>query len=406
MLTRLCVRGFRNLPDLGWDVGPGSHLVGGRNGAGKTSLLEAVYLAATARSFRTTQIEDCAGRDPAAAAPSPPPRAAADDPVLRGESSTPSAALDSERAADRSGSDAAVPSAEFAVRAEVAGPPLAELAVSWGEAGLVRTLDGKTVPLATYLGVLPVVAWTAREDEILAGVPERRRRMIDGGLVAVRAERIGVLARHRRVLAHKRELLRRRQPGLEAWNGLFAASAWELVRLRAEWVDRLATHLAETLASAGCDFPPIALRYEPSPAGALSGVDAIQESLSQAVADEIRLGRPCIGPHLDRLSILWGDVDVSRVASAGERKALGLLLAAAQAALVADVARAPTLLVDDVDAELDLEVLGAVWRVLADGRQVVATSSRRDVPEVLEGIAGGLSEWGLEGGEPVLKSSL
>ena len=146
-------------------------------------------------------------------------------------------------------------SAGFVARAEVTGPPLADLAVSWGAAGLVRTLDGKAVPLASYLGVLPVVIWTDREDEILAGVPERRRRMIDAGLVAERPDRVGLLARHRRVLAHKRELLRRRQRGLEAWNRLLAESGSALQRARADWVAELQTRLQGVLRRRSASFP-------------------------------------------------------------------------------------------------------------------------------------------------------
>ena len=285
---------------------------------------------------------------------------------------------------------------------------MAELAVTWGSEGLVRTLDGKAVPLAVYLGALPVVLWTNREEEILAGVPERRRRMIDAGLVAERPERVALLGRHRRVLAHKRELLRRRQPGLEAWNRLLAEAGSSLQQARAHWVESLAGRLAGVLEAAARPFPPIALRYEPSPPAGLDGVDALYESLAAAAPDELRLGRPCIGPHLDRLSIVWGATggddgspDVSRVASAGERKALGLLLVAAQAELLEAADRPPAALVDDVDAELDLDALEAVWRVLATGRQVLATSSRQEIAPRLVGVVKWALEGGFEGSRPV-----
>jgi DNA replication and repair protein RecF len=391
VLNSLAVHRFRNLPDATWEVGSGAHLVLGRNGAGKTSLLEAAYLAATARSFRTSQLEDCVRRDG----------------IAPGDGAGATAARGGEAAgeiAEIEASSVALPfvGSGFVVRAEVAGPPIAELAVTWGDDGLTRTLDAKAVPLVTYLGALPVVIWTDREDEILAGVPDRRRRMIDAGLVAERPERVGLLARHRRVLTHKRELLRRRQPGLESWNRLLADAGSALQRARADWVANLAVRLERVLAAADRSFPPIELRYEPSPRAGLDGADALFESLTAAASDEVRLGRPCIGPHLDRLSIVWGASasdaapgapDVSRVASAGERKALGLLLVAAQADLLEAAGRPPTVLADDVDAELDLDALEAVWRVLAQGRQVLATSSRREIASRLPGVVA----WSLEG---------
>jgi len=374
LLSSLSTHRFRNLPDSTWEVGPGSHLILGRNGVGKTSLLEAVYLTATGRSFRTAQLEDCVRRDPGPAA---------------GE-------------ADAGEADAGI---GFVTRAAVAGPPLADLAVSWGEAGLVRTLDGKATALAAYLTMLPVAIWTNREDEILAGVPERRRRMIDAGLIAERPERIALLARHRKVLAQKRELLRRRQSGLEAWNRLLAEAGAALQRARADWVANLAVRLDRVLVASQRGLPAVDLRYEPSPGCGPEGPEALYEALAAAAADEMRLGRPCIGPHLDRLSIGWGATpqeasrppDVSRVASAGERKALGLLLTAAQADLLEAAGRPPTVLVDDVDAELDLDALEAVWGVLVGpdrARQVLATSSRTEVADRL----GEVVRWGLEGG--------
>src|SRR3954452_8394834 len=59
MLTHLTARDFRNLAPLSWRPAAGSHLLLGGNGAGKTSLLEAIYAAATTRSFRAAQIADC-----------------------------------------------------------------------------------------------------------------------------------------------------------------------------------------------------------------------------------------------------------------------------------------------------------------------------------------------------------
>jgi recombinational DNA repair ATPase RecF len=71
--------------------------------------------------------------------------------------------------------------------------------------------------------------------------------------------------------------------------------------------------------------------------------------------------------------------EARRVASAGERKALGLLLLAAQARLLARRGRRPLLLLDDADTELDSARLMAVWTALGEPEQLLATSNRPEV---------------------------
>jgi DNA replication and repair protein RecF len=59
VLAHFTARGFRNLEPLDLEPAAGSHLLLGGNGAGKTSLLEAIYVLATTRSFRAAQLVDC-----------------------------------------------------------------------------------------------------------------------------------------------------------------------------------------------------------------------------------------------------------------------------------------------------------------------------------------------------------
>ena len=54
----LSIRDFRNLAKVDLDLGPRFNLVFGDNGQGKTNLLEAVYVLATSRSFRTARLEE------------------------------------------------------------------------------------------------------------------------------------------------------------------------------------------------------------------------------------------------------------------------------------------------------------------------------------------------------------
>src|SRR5215216_147534 len=53
LATRLALRDFRSYEQAELRLGPGLTVISGRNGAGKTNLLEAVYFACTGRSCRT-----------------------------------------------------------------------------------------------------------------------------------------------------------------------------------------------------------------------------------------------------------------------------------------------------------------------------------------------------------------
>jgi len=345
MLVSLTARGFRNLEALDWRPGPGRHLLLGGNGAGKTSVLEAVYLLATTKSFRTSQVEDC----------------------VRHETDG------------------------FRLTGEVEGEARVGLEVGWtAGGGKSRAVNGKATSLAEHLEVLPVVAWEGGEAEALTGAPAARRRWLDRGVVGLRPGAISALAGYRRALDGKRELLAR--PGvlgedpsqLDSWNELLAAAAAEVCALRAAYAERLGVELRLVLRESGIGFPEVAIRYRPSPACGLEGVEAVGRKLAAAAGTERRRGAPLVGPHRDDLEVTWGGHAVRGTVSAGERKALSLLLTAAHGQVVAGAGREPVYLLDDLDAELAPATLDRVWEAFSGVSQLVASSNR---PGVWEGLA-------------------
>jgi DNA replication and repair protein RecF len=349
MIAHLQARGFRNLASQPFVPGPGRQLLLGPNGAGKTSLLEALYVVATTRSFRTAQLGDCVGH----------------------------------------GAEG------FYLGAEIAEPRAVRLEIGWQTKERVRRVNGTTAPLAEYVGAQPVVAWTAAEAELLGGAPELRRRLLDRVILGVRPAALEVMGRYRRALRHKRELLAAGDPrGLESWNAVLAESAAEIRELRRDQAARLEQAFVESLALSTLDLPPLQLVYRPSPAGPEGGRAEIAAALQRLAPREIQRRLPLAGPHRDDLLLLWRGRELRTLASAGESKALGLLLAAAQGRVIAAAGRDPVLLLDDADAELDRQSLAAVWPAFAACRQLLASSNR---PEIWSGLeVDGV--WSLEGG--------
>jgi len=349
-LTRIRVHRFRNLEDTEWHPLPGRQLVLGANGAGKTSLLEAIYVLATSRSFRSARLDRCC----------------------------------------RYGEEG------FFLAGAVDDMEPQDISIGWSRPeGLRRELNERETKAAQYLQVLPVVCWWAGQATALTGEPRLRRRMIDQGVVGMDSSALAARERFRHVLTAKRETLgRANRRELAAWNDLFAASAAEMTRLRADYVVRLAGALGAVLADSELDLPPVRLRYRPSPPEALEGEERLRSVLEDHANEELEKARVLLGSQRDELLLSWDARALREGASAGEIKIFGLALTVARAKVLESVGKTPVLLVDDGDAELDQKRVEQAWRILPASLQTLISSSRREVWNEL----GGESVWRLSKG--------
>ena len=332
MLGSLATTGFRNLEDQIWQPAPGRNVLLGDNGTGKTSLLEAVYLALTTKSFRCSQLSDC---------------------VRHGESL-------------------------FHLAADLC-PFSTRLEVSWANGKLRHLVNGKPSTLGDHLGSAAVLPWTSAESDLLTGAPELRRRFVDRVLVGAQPKSLEVLSRYRRVLAQKRIVLAAGAAGLEPWNELLVESGAQLIDLRSAAVASLRSALAEVVAASDLPFRDLELRYQPNPKEGEDGKLALASAITRHHQDERRRRVALVGPHRDDLVLLWRGRELRRAVSAGERKALGMALVAAQGRVLRAAGRAPIFLLDDADAELDRAALGRVWSAFPGDAQILASSNRPEV---------------------------
>ena len=338
MLAAFSCKNFRNLTQLEWLPGEGIHLILGNNGAGKSSLLEAIYLLATTRSFRTAKLADCVQHEHQAF-------------YLRGE-------IESERRVN--------------------------LEAAWMDGRRSRQMNGERVGLVEHLSVLPVVVWSSAEEEVISGSPAHRRRFIDRGIVSSRPAALGVLKRFRHALTQKRHLLAVKGEGLEAWNEVLAGAIAELSCLRQQWVAKLSGAVREILSLSPLLFPKIEVSFQPSINSFEQGAPGTLAELNRWADRERARRRPLVGSQRDDLKILWDGREARQVASAGERKLIGLILTAARVRLLKSEGRAPICLLDDADAELDQGRLEAARSLFLDSDQVLITSSRREPWEAWE----------------------
>ncbi len=140
-------------------------------------------------------------------------------------------------------------------------------------------------------------------------------------------------------------------------------------------------------------FSKIELHYRPSIRCDPTGAAVLAQI--EAVADrERQQRRPLLGPHRDEVELRWAGQPLRRTASAGERKAAGMILTAARGRVLEVSGKRPIYLLDDVDSELDEQRRAAASRLFSNARQVFLASSRPELWRQEKGVNRWLVERG------------
>lgn len=337
-LDRLWLSDFRSYEAAEFVPHPeGLTVVAGRNGEGKTNLLEAVGYLATLRSFRGVPGEALI-------------RHGAERAVVRAQ-------------VDRGGRG-------VLIEAELVASGRDRVQVN--RQALRRARD--------LLGSFQVTVFSPDDLALVKGGPAERRDYLDELLVALHPRHDATQTELDRVTRQRNALLKSvagvRQPPedvvttLDVWDRKLAVAGEALAAAR-EGLTRALEPFADAcyaeLASPSADR--VGLVYRRSWSGPLA------EALFEARADDLRRGLTTVGPHRDELDLVIDGMPARTHASQGEQRSLALALRLAGHRVVTDrLETAPVLLLDDVFSELDDHRSAALLRALPTGQALLTTA--------------------------------
>jgi DNA replication and repair protein RecF len=332
ILEQLPTENFRNLAATPVDFHPAANLIVGRNGQGKTNLIEAIYFGATTKSFRTTRISS----------------------LFRFGSS-------SVFVAGKVNRDALTRTISVGFEADESRRR-------------VLMINGERVTLPVYLRALTVFAYSAARLDIVRGAPEEKRRFLDRGIASIDAGYLEELSRYARVLKQRNALLHEGSTSsLDAWDEEFVSVGSIVQAARAAYAKEIAETLHRVIATHGYHVNEVTLTYAPS----------VPDPKRRR--DEIRARMSLSGPQRDAIEFLIDGRPAAEVLSGGELKTIVLFLKFAKLELFRRRFDEPPLfLLDDIDAELDLEILQRLLTKLPTSTQVFATSAKEAFLQALE----------------------
>jgi len=339
LVTRVSLRDFRCYTSADVAIGPGLTIVHGRNGAGKTNLLEAIYLGCTARSCRTANDREL---------------------VRFGERVT---------------------RVELAARDD-AGEHVISVGLEPGERRQVHA-DGVAVDRLLDVATRPLACvFLPDRLELVKGAPSLRRGHIDQVVAALWPARAETRRAYGRALAQRNALLPRIRAGraaadsLRAWDAELARHGVALIADRGRATDELAPRFAALASELGLG-PDALLAYRPR--SRATTADELAGELAERTDGDVERGFTGHGPHRDDLVLTHNGRELRVYGSQGQQRlALLSLLLAEVAAIAATRGFAPLMLLDDVMSELDPDRRERLVALLAAGGQSVITTTDLD----------------------------
>ena len=405
-LSHLTLTNFRNFIQLELDLNPGVCVFFGANAQGKTTLLEAVYLLAIARSFRAENEREVVNFGAA----------------LRGEAGLVGGAIEKrqERLSVYIGYQPQ-PVRGSSQSMVVTGSPQPETEVdkrSDGEPSAAGPrLDGPATPHSNGLwsysvrkqirvsrisrsaselvGMVGAVLFSADDIELVYGPPSGRRRYLDILISQSDPLYIKALQRYQRMVRQRNQLLKtlregRAQAGeLDFWDDELVREGSWLTWRRKEAMGHLSALGAEHYQQLGGADQRFQMEYSPSvpPAeDSLSTEKQFRESLSAARQRESVLAATEVGPHRDDLALSINGLDMGTFASRGEARTAALTLRLAEASYISSVrGEEPIVLLDDVLSEMDISRRRRVLEKITGYEQVMITTTD---PELIQQLLG------------------
>ena len=336
LIKKIQLDNFRSYTKKTFEFSPGTTLVVGANTAGKSNLLEAIFLLAFGKS----------------------PRADLDREMVRGEE-------------------------KFGfVRATVAGSDDRDLEVVLTETGKRFRVNGVGRRLADFSQHFHVVLFSPEDLNLVIGNPDLRRRFLDFALGSADLRYARASTDFDQVRKRRNRLLEQINKGFASeeelgfWDAKFLEHGVFLQDKRKEFFDEINLQL---------ETGNLQLSYVPS------GLTA--ERLSELRPREIAAETSLIGPHRDDFefkSVAGSQEsvvgrDLAAFGSRGEQRRAVLALKEAELRFVEKrIENRPVLLLDDIFSELDEENRARVFDLIGDGQTIITTTDISHVPAELQ----------------------
>ncbi len=342
MIKQLTVKNFRIFKEKTVDIKPGVNVFLGKNGVGKTSLLEAIYFTSFTKSFKAPQDVDM---------------------VKRGEEYFQITGIWEK-------SNYSKTQANYLVKK-----------------GKRFIFDGETMTrMADVVGSFPLVFQSPEDFRVTAGPSAERRSYFDRFISQISRTYLNDLINYRKLLKNRNALLKQLSERkeykyttqLEAYDEQLSPVMFRIVDTRNSYNILFNKHLKELYGSTFGDNSTGEILYKASLRAAKETDFKIahQEQTQNNIEKEIILRRTLWGPNYDKYLFLRNGNPLIHYASQGEHKIWMTMLKLAEGEIITGAqGTEPIYLLDDLFAELDINNSKRITEKIMQAKQVLISTT-------------------------------
>jgi DNA replication and repair protein RecF len=340
-ITKLRLFQYRNIQELEISFDSGTTLFSGRNGQGKTNILEAIYVLAYGKSFRTSKPKDC---------------------IQHGQKQCRVEGIIEQ------------------------GPLRRDLSAVISGVEKKLFLLGKPASLDKFVGNLHLLAFTHEHLNVVRGGPADRRAFIDRAMVSLYPGHVGNLTAYGRALKQRNSVLSSFRDGkipindrlLDSWDESLVKPGARILFNRLRYAEKMKAELPQGLFGTEVlklHYLSSASRGEDVDEALLE--ESFRENLQNSRAKDKRTGFTSVGPHRDDVLLYVNGKSLVDFGSAGQQRSCLLTLYFSQMEIHKKFhGFYPVFLVDDAEAELDPHRLNTFMQYLSRRTQTILTSSK------------------------------
>ena len=352
------------------DLNKGPILIEGYNGAGKSNLLEALYMLAIAKPHRARLDRECVNWN----------------------------INDGSKFAEISGKVEKI-NRNLDVKVLIhsdGGSKVNDktLAQHPSSQNYKKTLaiNGVNYQLSQFIGEVNVVLFDAEDMKLIYGSPATRRKFIDICVSQTDSNYFKLLQAYNNVLANRNKLLKSLRHGnaeqaeIVFWDNQLVENGSYLIQKRYEVITRMNILIKRIFKSILKNQEQIDVSYSPNNrVQSYGSLDEIKSKFLQRLKEhylqEVSQGFTVVGPHRDDIDIIIDENQVALFVSRGQARSIALSFKLAQAEYIENtIKEQPIILLDDVLAELDKERKFFVMSKIINYEQIILTTS--DIAQV------------------------